>query len=137
MKILVQARPYLGWARWATGPCTSLMSIYGHFILYIFTCIKLKSYLFVHSYFAKRRVPDEGIREDYNKMDGSVPAPSVNHTAEPSHVKEGKEAVIGPKKVHKPGIMERNDTAHTSEVCIRMCTFLLLDSKKNILDVIL
>ncbi|PPS09489.1 hypothetical protein GOBAR_AA11148 [Gossypium barbadense] len=76
---------------------------------------ELNSYLFVHSYFAKRRAPYEGIREDYNKVDGSVPAPSVNHIAEPSHAKEGNEAVIRPKKVRKRSIMERNDTAHTSE----------------------
>ncbi|MBA0663295.1 hypothetical protein Goklo_003416 [Gossypium klotzschianum] len=76
---------------------------------------ELNPYLFVHSYFAKRRAPYEGIREDYNKVDGSVPAPSVNHTAEPSHSKEGNEAVIRPKKVRKRSIMERNDTAHTSE----------------------
>ncbi|MBA0695263.1 hypothetical protein Goari_001897, partial [Gossypium aridum] len=63
----------------------------------------------------ERRAPYEGIREDYNKVDGSVPAPSVNHTAEPSHSKEGNEAVIRPKKVRKRSIMERNDTAHTSE----------------------
>ncbi|XP_017615538.1 uncharacterized protein LOC108460533 isoform X2 [Gossypium arboreum] len=61
------------------------------------------------------RAPYEGIREDYNKVDGSVPAPSVNHIAEPSHAKEGNEAVIRPKKVRKRSIMERNDTAHTSE----------------------
>ncbi|KAL1146791.1 hypothetical protein V6Z11_A10G009400 [Gossypium hirsutum] len=63
----------------------------------------------------ERRAPYEGIREDYNKVDGSVPAPSVNHIAEPSHAKEGNEAVIRPKKVRKRSIMERNDTAHTSE----------------------
>ncbi|XP_012454056.1 uncharacterized protein LOC105776112 isoform X2 [Gossypium raimondii] len=63
----------------------------------------------------ERRAPYEGIREDYNKVDGSVPAPSVNHTAEPSHSKEGNEAVIRPKKVRKRSIMERNDTAHASE----------------------
>ncbi|PPD85205.1 hypothetical protein GOBAR_DD17865 [Gossypium barbadense] len=76
---------------------------------------ELNPYLFVHSYFAKRRAPYDGIREDYNKVDGSVPAPTVNHTAEPSHSKEGNEAVIRPKKVRKCSIMERNDTAHTSE----------------------
>ncbi|KAK8273496.1 hypothetical protein V6Z11_D10G009200 [Gossypium hirsutum] len=63
----------------------------------------------------ERRAPYDGIREDYNKVDGSVPAPTVNHTAEPSHSKEGNEAVIRPKKVRKCSIMERNDTAHTSE----------------------
>ncbi|TYI04316.1 hypothetical protein ES332_A10G008800v1 [Gossypium tomentosum] len=63
----------------------------------------------------ERRAPYEGIREDYKKVDGSVPAPSVNHIAEPSHAKEGNEAVIRPKKVRKRSIMERNDTAHTSE----------------------
>ncbi|KAK8500356.1 hypothetical protein V6N13_008855 [Hibiscus sabdariffa] len=58
---------------------------------------------------------DKGlIREDNDRMDGNVRAPSADHTAEPSQDK-GNGAFIRPNKVRRTGIMERNGTARTFE----------------------
>ncbi|KAE8723102.1 hypothetical protein F3Y22_tig00013285pilonHSYRG00341 [Hibiscus syriacus] len=64
----------------------------------------------------EHRAPDEAVRKEIDKMDGSAPAPSVDHTAEPSQDQE--EAFIMPNKWEDSvdGSSEGKDS------CLNECT---------------